>query len=163
MTGSIYLNCTNNIAKDRPHGLILKFSEKNNNFLATEFTVRTFLKGGDETGFSCPDNLTFDHKGNLWLVSDMPVDDDASGLYKDFGNNSLFYIPMSGDAYGQVFRFASAPAGAELTGIVFAPDKQTLFCSIQHPTKEWPHGPGGQARSSVVAIQGSLIDKLLSF
>lgn len=152
---SILISLTMNKSAGRPFGSLLKIKEKNSDFLATEFSSETFLSGGPEAGFICPDNLCFDPKGNLWMTNDISDKDLNTGTYKEHGNNSLFYIPMSGKEAGKVFRVASAPTGAEFTGPSFSADGKTLFLSVQHPRKDWPQmGPG---LPSVVAIKGDLI------
>jgi secreted PhoX family phosphatase len=59
-------------------------------------------------------------------------------------------------------RFLCGPVGAEICGLEFTPDGETLFLSIQHPgeggsvakpVSHWPDGPGTQPRSSVIAIR----------
>ena len=89
---------------------------------------------------------------------------------KKFGNNGLYFIPMSGPHYGKPLQVASAPNEAEITGMSFSKDFKTLFCSIQHPgeksksleqlTSTWPHGKNQIPRPSVVQINGPLLEKL---
>lgn len=163
----IYLNCTMNKTAGRPFGSILKFVEKNNNPLSLHFESSVFLHGGAETGFACPDNLCFDAQGNMWMTTDIADYDVNSGEYSSFGNNSLFFIPLSGPQAGQAVRVATAPAEAEMTGPCFSADGKTLFISIQHPganstdlenlTSHWPDGGTSIPRPSVVAIQGPWI------
>ena len=64
------------------------------------------MAGGEESGFSCPDNLAFDFSGNLWITSDMSgySMNKIDGPYMPFKNNSLF---VNGNA-GKVIRVASA-------------------------------------------------------
>ncbi len=170
ITKAIYLSCTNN--KGRPHGHLLKISEENADFTSTHFTSSIFMKGGEEKGFSCPDNLAFDQNGNLWMVTDMSMS-KKNGEYLPYGNNSLFYIPLHGDGAGQIYRFMTAPVDAEMTGIWFAPDQETLFVSIQHPgentkvldpkefTSHWPDGELSQPKSAVIGLTGPLMRSLL--
>ncbi len=75
---------------------------------------------------SCPDNLGFDPKGNLWITTDGQPHtiDKADGIY---------VAACSGPARGVPFHFYNAPRGAEVTGPCFTPDASTLFISIQHP------------------------------
>jgi len=50
-----------------------------------------------------------------------------------FGNNSLWYIPLSGDDAGMSYPFAIGPMECECTGITFDNDNNSLFMSVQHP------------------------------
>lgn len=169
---SIFLNCTMNKGANRPYGSILKFTEQNNDPLALNFKSETFLNGGELSGFACPDNMCFDSKGNLWITTDVADHDLNTEKYKAFGNNSLFYIPLSGSNAGQAFRFAVAPIAAEFTGPCFSPDGKTLFLSVQHPgattkdlenpTSHWPDGGTSLPSPAVVAIWGPLLDALMS-
>ncbi|HYX15956.1 MAG TPA: alkaline phosphatase PhoX [Nostoc sp.] len=84
--------------------------------------------------------------GNLWMMTDISTSktnsavksrtsDDGkptsiSGL---FGNNSIWYIPTSGDNAGKAFLFGTGPMKCETTGLCFTPDEQNMFLSIQHP------------------------------
>ncbi|MFN8846184.1 MAG: PhoX family protein [Bdellovibrionales bacterium] len=155
----IYLTCTNN--KNNPHGHILKLSESGADHLAETFTSTIFLRGGKDSGFSSPDNLAFDKNGNLWMVSDM--DDDKPG-YEGFGNNGLFFIPTRGQFAGLAHRLAIAPIKAELTGLFFAPDNETLFLSVQHPggTSHWPEGGSADPKSAVVTLSGPTLQRLMN-
>jgi secreted PhoX family phosphatase len=171
ITGHILVSLTNNKSKDDFHGSILKIEETGGAFDALTFKASTYIAGGEENGFSCPDNLAFDLSGNLWLTSDMSASAmNEDGPYMPFKNNSLFVIPRYGDNAGKVIRVASAPKDAELTGPWFAPDGKTLFLSVQHPgeqtvdlknpTSKWPFDADNIPKPAVVAIQGELIEKM---
>lgn len=170
-TGAVLVALTNNKHRKNYFGSILKIEEKDNDPLALEFKSSTFVPGGPETGFACPDNLAFDRKGNLWMTTDVSGDKVGKGRYEPFGNNGLFYVPTAGENAGKVFRVASAPKDAEFTGPFFSPDGRTLFLSVQHPgeetrsldnmTSHWPEGGGKMPRSSVVAISGPALDRLM--
>ncbi|MBD1911622.1 MULTISPECIES: alkaline phosphatase PhoX [unclassified Leptolyngbya] len=100
-------------------------------------------------GFANPDNLEFDSKGNLWMVTDMSSDRhnkeitsrvDAEGkaisqsnLRGLYGNNSVWYIPTSGPNAGEAYLFGFGPMDCEMTGPFFSRDQRTLFISVQHP------------------------------
>jgi len=172
ITGHIFVSLTNNKRKNDFHGSILKIEESEGKFDALTFSASTFMAGGEANGFSCPDNLAFDHSGNLWFTSDM----SGNAMNKDgkpylaFKNNSLFVIPRFGDDAGKVLRVASAPRDAELTGPWFSPDGKTLFLSVQHPgeqtkdinnpTSKWPFDKDNIPKPAVVAITGNLIEKM---
>jgi hypothetical protein len=157
-TGAVYIALTMFPSRGDAYGEILRIEESGGDPLSLTFAAETFLSGGIESGFACPDNLVFDRKGHLWLVSDMPGRD---GPYAPFKNNGLYYIPTDGPRAGKVHQVASAPSGAELTGPCFSPDGRTLFVSVQHPAPGWPDGPGTVPRSSVVAITGPALDALV--
>ena len=172
VTGNIFVSLTNNKDKNDFHGSILKIEETDGAFDALTFKSSTYKAGGEENGFSCPDNLAFDLSGNLWMTSDMSGSamNKENGPYMTFKNNSLFVIPRYGEDAGKVIRVASAPKDAELTGPWFSPDGKTLFLSVQHPgeqTKEldfpsstWPFDEDNIPKPAVVGITGDLIEKM---
>lgn len=153
-----------------PFGSLLKIEEKNTNPLSLEFKASTFISGGPESGFANPDNLAFDPNGGLWLTTDMSGTSMHQEPFTGFGNNGLFYIPLSGSEAGHAFQVASAPAGAEFTGPCFAPDGKTLFLSVQHPgerghlrpqmASHWPDGGDSAPAPCVVAISGPALESL---
>jgi secreted PhoX family phosphatase len=172
-TGHVYVSLTNNKDRKNAYGSLLRVIEKNNDPLSLEFSASTFISGGPEAGFACPDNLVFDLAGNLWMTSDISEIDIDKGPYRGLGNNGLFYIPLSGPAAGQAIRVASAPRDAELTGPCFSPDGSTVFLSVQHPgqmaqklesggpTSHWPLGAPHNPKPSVVQISGPLLQNLI--
>jgi secreted PhoX family phosphatase len=50
-----------------------------------------------------------------------------------FGNNSIWFIPASGENAGEAYLFGYGPIDAEMTGPYFSQDLKTLFISAQHP------------------------------
>ena len=164
-TGTIYAALTNNADHGSFHGQILRMYEKDGNAEATEFTFEIFAAGGPNTGFSSPDNLAFDRKGNLWMVTDISSSSLNKGIYTPFQNNGVFVMRGANDAMrGEPVQFASGPVEAEMTGPAFAPDGRTLFLAVQHPGEEsesvenpsstWPHDDDNIPKPSVVAITG---------
>lgn len=161
---SVFIAFTNNYIKSDNHGSIIRLMEKDNNPESTEFEWEVFLTGGVSTGFSCPDNLTFDSKGNLWVLSDISVSRMNKKDHKPFKNNAMFMIPTSGINKGKVFQFASGPRGSEMCGGNFTPDESTMFLSIQHPgedskdtdnpTSRWPDYGKELPKPAVIAITG---------
>ncbi|WP_309121329.1 alkaline phosphatase PhoX [Paenibacillus sp.] len=156
---------TNNDSHGNIHGHITRYMEKDGDLGAMEFDFEIFAAGGRQSGFSAPDNITFDSNGDLWTVTDMSSGSMNKGVFTAFGNNGVFVIPSSGPAKGEALQFASAPKDAELTGPWFTPDERTLFLAVQHPgentedaakpTSMWPHRKGDdQPRPAVVAISG---------
>lgn len=172
ITGNVFVSLTNNTGKNDFHGSILKIEETNGKYDSLTFKASNYMAGGEENGFSCPDNLAFDLAGNLWFTSDMSGSkmNKANGPYMPFKNNSLFVVPRHGEDQGKVIRLVSAPNDAELTGPWFTPDGKTLFLSVQHPgeqttdldnpTSSWPFDADGVPKPSVVAITGNLIEKM---
>lgn len=162
---SVFIAHTNNAKHGNMHGHITRFLEDNDDLGSLTFDFEIFACGGRQSGFSAPDNLTFDSDGNLWTVTDISSSSVGKGIFKTFQNNGVFVIPTSGDAMGEAYQFASAPIEAELTGPCFTDDETTLFLAVQHPGEEtedknnptsmWPHRKGdNQPRPSVVAITG---------
>ena len=170
-TGNVLVALTNNKPKGNYHGEILKIEEGDADKRGLTFKAETFLAGGPEMDFSCPDNMAFDAQGNLWFTSDISGSSVGEGEYAPFGNNGLFFVPTTGEDAGKALRVAVAPMDAEFTGPTFAPDGETLFLCVQHPgetsesmealTSHWPDGGNEMPRSSVVAIQGEAMKAIL--
>jgi secreted PhoX family phosphatase len=173
ITGHVLIALTNNKPKGNFMGSILKLISDDNNHESLSFSHETFLAGGEETGFACPDNLVFDPKGNLWFTTDISGSAIGSEPYKAFGNNALFVVPRFGERAGEILRIASAPMDAELTGVSFVPDSNELLVCVQHPgeeskdldnlTSNWPEGKKGVVpKSAVVILSGEFFDDLWS-
>lgn len=168
-------------------GHIIEIREAADDHTAREFTWEVFLLAGDPRGgklitdlkdvrpgqldansayyagysraadlspIGSPDNIGFDSAGNLWIVTD---GDQPNG-----GNNGCWVCPTTGPDRGRLQQFMSGPVGAEICGVQFSPDGETLFLSIQHPGEggtvaspisHWPDGPGTQPRSTVIAVR----------
>ena len=150
----------------------MKVEETDGKYDSLTFKASTYLAGGEDNGFSCPDNLAFDLSGNLWFTSDMSGSkmNKEDGPYMAFKNNSLFVVPRYGEEAGSVIRVASGPRDSELTGPWFSPDGKTLFLSVQHPgeqtkdltnpTSTWPFDHDRIPKPAVVAIKGDLLEKM---
>ncbi len=136
------------------YGWIMRLVEDGDRTDAMTFSWQMLATGGEPItgglGFSNPDNLEFDHKGNLWMVTDIstskhnrPVPKDRIGpdgrpmaqpsLCGLFGNNSIWYLPTSGHNAGAGYLFGIGPTECEICGPFFTKDEKTLFLSIQHP------------------------------
>jgi len=136
------------------YGWVMRLDEDGNDPAAMIFRWSMFATGGEPAegglGFANPDNLAFDAKGNVWVVTDMSGDklnqaipegrlDDGgkpikqSDLRAIYGNNSIWCIPTTGDRAGEALLFGFGPMDAELTGPYFTADQQTLFIAAQHP------------------------------
>ncbi|MCY4495582.1 MAG: DUF839 domain-containing protein, partial [Acidimicrobiaceae bacterium] len=168
--GDVFVCLTNNSKRGNHHGSILKITEKGGDHGAMEFKAQDFAVGGVD--FSCPDNLTFDPQGNLWMATDISGKSMHQAPYKKFKNNGLFYIPLAGPQAGKVVQVASAPRDAELTGPCFSADGKSLFLCVQHPgersknrqrpTSHWPGGGTDLPKSSVVEITGEALTSLVT-
>ncbi len=147
--GSVYISLTKNLSRLNDLGSILRLIEEDPE--AKDFQYKNFVIGSSEQGFSCPDNLAFDTQGNLWVTTDATVEFMLPERRKNYGNNGLYVIALSGPQAAIPRRFASAPLGAELTGPYFSDDGETLFLSVQHPSGRWPH-TGTQPKAAVLSI-----------
>lgn len=164
---AVYLAQTNDFSRSDKFGQICKFREENDDPRSLKFTYSTFLMGGPQWGFACPDNIAFDPRGNLWFTTDMS--EEKIGKDYTFGNNALFMVPMTGTQAGRPLLMAQAPNDAELTGPCFSPDGRTLFLSVQHPgskttdlkkpTSSWHVRNDGIPRPAVVAITGPFLNQ----
>ncbi len=162
--GSVFIAFTNNKPKKDYHGSIIRLLENGGDAESEEFTWKVFATGGAGSGFSCPDNLYFDSKSNLWVLCDVASGSIGKNSYAPFKNNSLFMIPTAGTNAGKAYRFASGPVDTEMCGTCFSPDEKTMFLSIQHPgensesaenpTSRWPGYGNDIPRPAVVAISG---------
>ncbi|MER9721923.1 MULTISPECIES: PhoX family phosphatase [unclassified Mesorhizobium] len=110
----------------------------------------------DNGWFVCPDNITFDPAGRLWVATDGANDFDLP--------DGVYGVDTEGAARGLPKLLFTCPHGAEATGPCFTPDGTTLFLSVQHPAEDaetldkaqtlWPDFKDGQLpRPSVVAIR----------
>lgn len=87
----------------------------------TSYDITTGSGVFNEAWGSGNDNLTFDDKGNLWVL-------------QDGGNNYIWVVrPDHTQTDPNVELFASMPNGSEPTGLTFTPDYKYGFFSVQHP------------------------------
>lgn len=164
-TGDIYVALTNNSNHGNFHGQIARLMEKDGDHESLAFTWDLFAVGGPQSGFSSPDNLVMDTRGDLWMVTDVSSGSLNKGIYTFLGNNAMFFLPTAsaGSGITPAHRFASGPVECEMTGPTFL-GTDTLFLSVQHPGEEtedpasptstWPDGPGTEPRAAVIAIVG---------
>ncbi|MET9861004.1 PhoX family phosphatase [Streptomyces smyrnaeus] len=181
-TGRVYVALTNNTDRGKEgkpgadeanprhgnkHGQVLEFAERGNDPRARSFSWRLFLVCGDPEdpgtyfgGFpkdqvspiSCPDNVTFDDFGNLWLSTDGN---------KLGSHDGLFGVATAGSRRGEVRQFLTVPTGAETCGPLVQ-DRRVLVAvqhpgevdgaSVEQPASSWPDGPGSYVRPAVVAV-----------
>ncbi len=169
VNGKVYAALTNNVERGtrfpvdeanpvagNRNGYVLEMTPDRGNHAGTTFTWDLFLVCGDpssaETYFggypkdqvspiSCPDNVTFDDQGNLWISTD----GNALG-----SNDGVFRVPVEGPERGNVRQFLSVPRGAEACGPLIADGNRSLFFAVQHPGEDdgstfdapystWPH------------------------
>ncbi|WZH52069.1 MAG: PhoX family phosphatase [Nocardioides alkalitolerans] len=88
---------------------------------------------------SCPDNVAFDSKGNLWVSTDGNVIGS---------NDGIFRVPVDGPHRGKVESFLTTPIGAEACGPLITHGDRTVWVAVQHPGEGgtfaspiglWPH------------------------
>jgi uncharacterized protein len=159
------------------HGHIIEITEDGGNHASTRFRWEIFMRCGDpskgeaNTYFagcdknrvspvSCPDNIIFDRKGNLWIATD----GQPNSLKK---NDGIYAVPVQGRDRGWVRQFLSAVPGAEVASLEMTPDNRGLFASIQHPgagsknlhpaslTSRWPDGDF--PRPSVIVVTNAAV------
>lgn len=181
-TGRVYIALTNNSDRGKTgkapadevnprngnkHGQILELSERWADPAADRFHWRLFLVCGDPEdpatyfgGFpkdqvspiSCPDNLTFDVHGNLWISTD----GNALGSH-----DGLFGVATAGERRGEVKQFLTVPTGAETCGPLV--QERRVMVAVQHPgevdgasvekpASQWPDGEGELVRPAVVSV-----------
>ncbi|MEU6080183.1 PhoX family protein [Streptomyces sp. NPDC047108] len=181
-TGRVYIALTNNTDRGKSgkagadeanprnlnkHGQILELAEFYDDPSADRFAWRLFLVAGDPedpgtyfAGFpkgevspiSCPDNVTFDPYGNLWISTD----GNALGSH-----DGLFGVATAGPRRGEVKQFLTVPKGAETCGPIVQ-DRRVLVsvqhpgevdgASVEKPASTWPDGPGKLVRPAVVSV-----------
>ncbi|MBF4161987.1 PhoX family protein [Nocardioides acrostichi] len=143
-------------ASGNRNGYVLELSPQGRDHASTTFGWDLMLVCGDpeapETYFagfdksqvspiSCPDNVSFDDLGNLWIATD----GNALG-----SNDGIFRVPVAGPERGLVKQFVTMPVGAEACGPLIADSSRSLFFAVQHPgevdgatfedqVSTWPH------------------------
>ncbi len=116
--------------------------------------------------YACPDGISFDARGVLWIQTDMSPAAMHKGELKSVGNNQLLACDV---ATGQTRRFLTGPTHCEIAGATWTPDGTTMFLNIQHPGESptarsdpaepakysnWPdYQPGGRPRSATVVVR----------
>ncbi|GGB69726.1 hypothetical protein GCM10007424_07140 [Flavobacterium suaedae] len=108
---------------------VYRFVDEGNTFREFEtfvggmsYSVTTASGEQTEPWSNGNDNLTFDDKGNLWVL-------------QDGGNNYIWVVrPDHTQSTPNVELFASMPIGSEPTGLTFTPDYKYGFFSVQHPS-----------------------------
>ena len=162
------------------NGHIIELTEVGDNHAGTRFTWEVFLVGGDVddpnsffagqpkatvVGFSAPDNILFDRRGNLWIATDGQIRNDA---FRKVGaergtpvSDSIYAVPTAGPFRGQVRRLSNAVPGAEYASLAFNGDDTALFLALQHPgegsslnqpSSTFPDAPFGPPRPTVIVV-----------
>ncbi|NGN65461.1 PhoX family protein [Streptomyces sp. A7024] len=181
-TGRVYVALTNNTDRGKDgkakadeanprnankHGQVLELAERGDDPAGKRFSWRLFLVCGDPSdpatyfaGFpkdkvspiSCPDNVTFDAYGNLWISTD----GNALGTH-----DGLFGVATSGSREGELKQFLTVPIGAETCGPVVQEERVLVAvqhpgeidgASVEKPASTWPDGPGSYVRPAVVSV-----------
>jgi secreted PhoX family phosphatase len=169
-------------------GGLYKIIEDSADSTGLTFRWERLLQGGEAAsqpgdGFANVDNLAFDTQNNIWGVTDMStslhngfvtgaagnpttinhtVVGDASTLVGVFGNNWVFYVPLSGPNAGEVVPFAYGPPRCEMTGPTFIGD--TLILAVQHPGEDCPFTPNRTLTRSIemLKLDGTLFNQTRS-
>ena len=184
VNGKVYVVLTNNSARKpeqaaganprarNSHGHIVEIAPKDGDHGSSEAAWSIFLLGGkpgqdagaryhratsDNGWLSCPDNIAFDGKGRIWIVTDgAPT---AAGVA-----DGVYAADTAGFGRALTRLFYQAPTGAEVCGPIFTPDDKTFFLAVQHPGEDkgstfekpstrWPDFKDGMPpRPAVVAI-----------
>ena len=126
-------------------GHIVEITERSGDHTGTNFDWTLLLvcgdpKQGDATYFSgfpadqvspisCPDNVTFDSAGNLWISTDGAPDGIG---YCD----GLFKVTIEGRQRGRVEQFLSVPREAEVCGPLIHDEYRSAFVAVQHPGED---------------------------
>ncbi|WP_322791206.1 alkaline phosphatase PhoX [Mesorhizobium huakuii] len=79
---------------------------------------RSWIGSGAPCWFACPDNITFDPAGRLWVATDGANDFDLP--------DSVYGVDTEGRARGLPKLLFTCPHDAEATGPCFTPDGTTL-------------------------------------
>ncbi|WP_457254015.1 PhoX family protein [Pedococcus sp. P5_B7] len=181
VNGRTYVVCTNNTSRqpsqideanpraNNKHGHIIEITPTAGDDTTASFTWKIVLIAGDPTDpttyfngydrtevspISCPDNIAFDHDGNMWIATDGNALGTCDGMY-------LF--PLSGPHQGHLQQFLSVPAYSECCGPLVTWDQQTVLAAVQHPGEttgaspaapqsQFPYLGGGQPRPAVIQI-----------
>ena len=148
-------------------GHIIKWNEAGGNASATTFIWDFFLIAGNPQAFpqpspkagssnitaanmfNSPDGLGFDSFGRLWIQSDGNFSN--VGEYAGQGNNQML---AADPTTKEVRRFLVGPAGCEITGLTFTPDRKTMFINVQHPGEigSHPNKPAAYPNSATTLV-----------
>jgi secreted PhoX family phosphatase len=179
VNGKVYAVMTNNSSRTEPNGPnprvnnrsghIIEITPTGGDHAGLSFEWDIFMLCGDPTdastyfaGFdktqvsaiACPDNITFDKRGNLWIATDALPNVLA-------GNDGVFVVPVEGDERGHLRQFFSGVTACETASLVLDDANRALFVTIQHPgegstfaspTSNFPDGGNRPPKPSVVVV-----------
>ncbi|SDU80228.1 hypothetical protein SAMN04488544_0141 [Microlunatus sagamiharensis] len=158
-TGKVYVVCTNNtdrgVKAGKPgpdaanpraankNGHIIELTEAGGRGDAETFEWDLFMVCGDEgqagtyfagwegpvAPISCPDNIAFDSRDNLWISTDGQPGSIAK-------NDGLFRVPLAGRERGHLVQFLAVPVEAETCGPVIHDQDGSVFVAVQHPGED---------------------------
>ena len=181
VNGRVYAALTNNSKRtpaqldeanpraSNKHGQVLELTPRSGDHTVTGFDWKLVLICGDpndpETYFngydksqvspiSCPDNVSFDKTGNLWIATDGNALGHCDGMY---------LMPLEGEHKGHLQQFLSVPAFSECCGPLVEWDDRVVFAAIQHPGEEtgasttnvlsrFPYQGNTQPRPAVIMV-----------
>jgi uncharacterized protein len=190
-TGEAYCTLTNNTQRgtdkgpvvdaanpraNNVFGHIIRWRDQGGDAAAERFQWDVFVLCGDPASpdpakrgtvkgdiFGSPDGLWIDHRGVLWIQTDVSTSVLNKDDYAPMGNNQMLAADL---ATGEIRRFLTGPRGCEITGVIGTPDGRSLFVNAQHPGETpsersdpakptaisgWPDG--GRPRSATVVIR----------
>lgn len=154
LTGKVYVALTNNSGRTaldeanpvtgNRYGHVIELTETDGQS-GTTFGWSILLLCGDPATFegayfagfpkdlvspiSCPDNVAFDSKGDLWISTD--------GAPSTIGRaDGLFKVPLTGAERGHVQQFLAVPRDAETCGPVIHDEEGLVFVAVQHPGED---------------------------
>ena len=195
VTQDVYVALTNNTARGTDkqpdvdaanprarnvYGHIVRFREQGGDVSTQKFRWEHFVLAGDPQApdaaargtvkgdsFGSPDGIWFDHRGVLWIQTDVASADLRRPDYERIKNNQMLAADV---ITGEIRRFLVGPKDCEVTGATMTPDGKTMFINIQHPGElpgsprndpanpragsNWPDfRADGRPRSATVMIQ----------
>ncbi|WP_435202451.1 PhoX family protein [Janibacter sp. GS2] len=154
VNGRVYAALTNNSERTpaqvdevnpragNKHGQVLEITPTSGDHTQATFRWKLVLICGDPSDpqtywngydpaevspISCPDNLTFDSRGNLWIATDGNALGHCDGMY---------LMPLEGEHTGHLQQFLSVPAFSECCGPLVEWDDRVVFAAVQHPGEE---------------------------
>ncbi len=82
---------------------------------------------------ACPDNMTFDSQGRIWIASDQGTEQSKFGI-----GDGIWAADTTGPGRAVTRFFYRTPTGGEMCGPCFTPDNKTFFVAVQHPAADDP-------------------------
>ncbi len=186
VSGKVYMALTNNTRRtedavdaanprsSNKHGHVIEFTELGGDPTAREFKWSILLLCGDPqdpgtyfggydksqvSPISCPDNVTFDPAGNLWISTD----GNQLGA-----NDGLYEVVVEGADRGRVRQFLAVPHGAECCGpwvtdervnVAIQHPGETDDSTFESPSSHWPDGGESIPRPSIVSVWPNVVQE----